>query len=132
MRTMRSTTANTEIRNTTRGPLPRVPFDAIAHAILPKGYQLSLVVCGDTLATRMNRTHRKKDYAPNVLSFPLGKREGEIFLNIRTAEREAKRYGIKTRAWTTLLFVHGCLHLKGMRHGEKMERLEKKLAKRFV
>lgn len=121
-----------EIRNTTRGPLPRVPFEALARAILPKGHHLSLVVCADTLAQRINRTYRKKHYVPNVLSFPLGNSEGEIFLNVRTAEREAKKYGMTMRAWSTLLFIHGCLHLKGMRHGKRMESLEQKLLKRFT
>ena len=121
-----------EIRKTTRGSLPRIPFEAIAHALLSKHYQISLVVCGDALARKMNRAYRKKTYAANVLSFPLDKYEGEMFLNVEAAAREAKRFKVSLRARLTLLFVHGCLHLKGMRHGNSMERLERKMLKRFA
>jgi len=128
-----------EIRRTTRHPLPRISFEKIARALLPsprrrrgEHYQLSLVLCGDTLARKINRTYRKKTYAANVLSFPLDKYEGEMFLNVEAAAREAKRFKVSLRARLTLLFVHGCLHLKGMRHGNLMERLEKKMLKRFA
>lgn len=120
-----------EIRRTIRGHEPRIPFEKIAHAILPARYQLSLVVCGDDLAERMNREYRKKTYIPNVLSFPLEATEGEIFLNVREAEREARKYGISLRERLVLLFAHGCLHLKGVKHGQKMERIEASMQKRF-
>ena len=86
----------------------RVPFEAMARASLPKGYQLSLVICGDTLAQRMNAEYRKKTYKPNVLSFPLAKLEGEIFLNIRKAQREARAMRIPLNTRLAHLFVHGC------------------------
>src|ERR1700677_2150143 len=86
----------------------RIPFEAIAEAILGKKYELSLVVCADMLARKMNIKYRKKSYSPTVLSFPLDAREGEIFLNIRKAEREAKTYGIPVRERIAYLFVHGC------------------------
>jgi probable rRNA maturation factor len=109
----------------------RVPFLKIAEAALPEGYQLSLVICGDRLAQRMNKEYRKKTYRPNVLSFPLSKHEGEIFLNIRKAAREARQEGISTNARIALLFVHGCFHLAGHDHGNKMETLEAKVLKKF-
>ena len=56
----------------------RLPFDKIATA-LPKGYQLSLVICGDRLAQRMNKEYRKKTYRPNVLSFPFRKPRVRFF-----------------------------------------------------
>ncbi len=109
----------------------RLPFEKIAAAALPKGYQLSLVICGDRLAQRMNKKYRKKTYRPNVLSFPLSKTEGEIFLNVRKAEREARAEGISTRARLALLFVHGCFHLAGYDHSDTMEALESKVLKKF-
>ncbi len=124
-------TGSVDIRNTTRSNTPRIPFEKIAKAILPKTYSLSIVVCGDNLSRRMNREYRKKTYAPNVLSFPIGKIEGEIFLNIRKAEREAKTFGMKTIDRTAHLFVHGCFHLLGYDHGEKMDALEVKVLRKF-
>ena len=116
----------------TRGAVPRIPFEKIVRKILGKRYSLSLVICGDSLARKMNRMYRKKSYAANVLSFPLGKNESEIFLNIRAALRETKESGVTLRARLTLLFVHACLHLKGMRHGQAMDRKEQQFMKMFL
>lgn len=88
-------------------------------------------MCGDALARRMNRQYRNKSYFPNVLSFPLSKYEGEIFLNIPCAAREARRYGLSLRTRAALLFVHGCLHLKGLSHGRTMERTERRILRAF-
>jgi len=108
-----------------------LPFEELAAAILPRNYELSLVICGDSLAQRMNKMYRKKTYKPNVLSFPLSKHEGEIFLNIRKAAREARRLGIPARARIAHLFVHGCTHLRGLKHGTTMDRLEQKVLKKY-
>ncbi|MDO8552561.1 MAG: rRNA maturation RNase YbeY [bacterium] len=167
----------TEIRYTLTCRAARIPFEKISQEILPQRYVLSLVVCGDKLARRINRAYRvaprsvapryqsgilrsqfallrqgfagfsspsssrktprytakekKKDYSPNVLSFPLGEYEGEIFLNVRKAEREAKAAGISARERVALLFIHGCLHLCGMKHGNMMEAEERRVLKRF-
>lgn len=109
----------------------RLPFEKMAEAALPNGYQLSLVICGDHLAQRMNKEYRKKTYRPNVLSFPISKTEGEIFLNIRKAAREAKQEGISRDKRLALLFIHGCFHLAGYDHSDRMEALEQKVLKKF-
>ncbi|MEK7509389.1 MAG: rRNA maturation RNase YbeY [Patescibacteria group bacterium] len=109
----------------------RLPFEEMARAVLPANYELSLVICGDMLAQRMNTQYRKKTYKPNVLSFPLSKHEGEIFLNIRKAAREARRLGIPARARIAHLFVHGCAHLKGLDHGKRMDALERKVLRKI-
>lgn len=111
--------------------MPAVPFQRIAREILGSRYELSLVLCGDALAREMNRAYRKKSYAANVLSFPLDASEGEVFLNIRAAIREAKQRGVTLRARLTLLFIHACLHLKGLKHGKKMDTFELKLLRKF-
>jgi len=66
---------------------------------------------------RLNRTYRGQDKSTNVLAFPISKNLGEIFIN----PSRAKPFGVK------FLFVHALLHLKGMRHGAKMEKLEKQI-----
>ncbi len=120
-----------DIKKTVRGNMPRLPFEEMAHAVLGKSYELSLVVCGDTLAQRMNKQYRKKSYRPNVLSFPLDKGSGEIFLNLRKAEREAAQYGVSVRDRFALLYAHALWHLKGYDHSEEMEKLELKTLKEF-
>lgn len=103
----------------------------MARVVLGKEYDLSLVICGDKLAQRINVEHRKKSYYPNVLSFPLFPGEGEIFLNIRKAEREARQLGVSPKQRIALLFVHGLFHLKGLDHGDKMEAEEQKVLRKF-
>jgi len=112
-----------DIRRTVKGA-PSAPFARIADGILGRRYQLSLVLCGDTLAQRMNAQHRQKTYKPNVLSFPLSKTEGEIFLNLAKAGREARAEGVTRLERITYLFIHACLHLKGLPHGRRMDKLE--------
>lgn len=126
---MRSDT--TDIKTTIRGSVPRIPFAAMKDAVLGKNYELSLVICGDKLAQRINTEYRQKTYYPNVLSFELEKNEGEIFLNMRKAAREAKSGGISTIERAALLYVHGLFHLKGMDHSDRMEREELRILKRF-
>lgn len=120
-----------EIRTTIRGPKPRIVFEEIARAVLGPSYQLSLVLCGDKLSQRINIAYRKKNYYPNVLSFELDTNEGEIFLNVRKAEREAKQFGVTLKQRLALLYVHGLFHLKGLAHGDAMEREELKVLKKF-
>ncbi len=119
------------IRKTLRGHVPSIPFEKIARAVLGRHYELSLVICADMLARNMNLKYRKKTYAPNVLSFPLTKKEGEIFLNVRKAQREARQFGVSVRERLALLFVHGCYHLKGLSHGRTMEAKERRILRAF-
>ena len=109
----------------------RIPFGAIKRDILGEGYSLSLVICGDSLSQKLNRTYRNKTYKPNVLSFPLDRTQGEIFLNVRKAEREAASMGIALRSRLALLYVHACFHLKGYDHGDLMEKKERAVLKKF-
>lgn len=120
-----------DIRITIRGTIPRIPFERMALDVLGPKYELSLVVCGDALARRMNIEHRKKSYYPNVLSFPLSKADGEIFLNIRKAAREAHRLGTSVQKRAALLYVHGLFHLKGLDHSDYMEREEARILKKY-
>lgn len=120
-----------DIRNTTKGKLPSLPFADIKKAILGKDYELSLVFVGDTKSRTLNRTYRNKDKPTNVLSFPLSTTEGEIFLNLKKAKSEAKDFDKAFVPFVGFLYIHGLLHLKGLDHGEKMERLEKKYCKQF-
>lgn len=122
-----------DIRTTLRGTatVPRLPFLEMKEMILGKHYSLSIVLCGDALAKRLNTEYRKKTYKPNVLSFPLDTDSGEIFLNVRKATREAKAAGITPTARLALLFVHGCFHLKGHEHSDEMESAEQRVLKKF-
>jgi probable rRNA maturation factor len=120
-----------EITNLTKGKLPRLPFLDLKNAILGKKYSLSLVIIGDALSKKLNNSYRGKNLPTNILSFPLSKNEGEIFLNLKRARIESVKFGEKYGNFVGFLFIHGLLHLNGMTHGSRMERQEQKLKREF-
>ncbi|MEX0910295.1 MAG: rRNA maturation RNase YbeY [Candidatus Paceibacterota bacterium] len=112
-------------KNLTRRPLPQIPFLHIKNKILGSKYNLSLVFMADTKARSLNKIMRHKNTAANVLSFPLTKTEGEIFINLARSERDHKKYDMTYLSFVAYLFIHGLLHLKGYSHGSTMERIER-------
>ena len=110
---------------------PQLPYKEIKEAVLGKNYELSLTFIGKKRAQDLNRTYRQAEYVPNVLSFPLSEKVGEIYITPLIAKREAKKIGMSVRGFTGYLFIHGLLHLKGYPHGDTMERAEKKYMKYF-
>lgn len=119
------------LANTTHGNPPRVPFCAIKDEVLGKQYELSVVFVGDTRSRTLNLAHLKKDKPASVLSFPLEKGVGEIYLCLPLLKRRKKRYGDSYRDSVAHHFIHGLLHLKGMEHGSTMETREKQLCKKY-
>lgn len=110
---------------------PTLPYKRMAESILGKSYDLSLVFIGEHRAQTLNKKYRRKTYAPDVLSFPLGKQAGEIFITPQVAERKAKKFNHSPRTHIGYLFIHGLLHLKGYDHGATMEKAEKKYLAQF-
>jgi probable rRNA maturation factor len=120
------------VRTTIRRSWNTADFVSIAQAILGPRYDLSIVLIGDTKARKLNITYRNKHTPANVLSFPLSKTEGEIFLNMARATRESPQYGLTPAQHVRFLLIHGCLHLRGYDHGSTMEEAEQTFLKRFV
>ncbi len=118
---------NFALANTTKDRIPRLPFFALKEALLGKSYNLSIVIIGDKRSQTLNVMYRNKTYIPNVLSFSLDEKNGEIFLNQKQAKREHKARGESYEYFIALLVVHAMLHLKGMRHGSTMEKQEARL-----
>lgn len=114
-----------------KGELPEVPFLTIKEALLGKKYSLTVVFCSPKESQDRNRTYRDKDYPTNILSFPLSETEGEIYISLSTARRDAKNFDMTPLTFLHLLFIHGCLHLKGLDHGSTMEELEAKYLKKY-
>ena len=92
---------------------------------------LSLVFVGNARSRQLNTKYRGKNKPSNVLSFNLGALEGEIFLNPLSAKKDAPSFHVTPQKMLGILFIHGMLHLKGLRHGSTMEQAEKKFQKRF-
>ena len=115
------------INKLTKDKVPSLPFLRMKERVLGKKYSLSLVVIGDKRSTTLNTRYRNKTYTPNVLSFPLDKHNGEIFMNLKQAKREHRARGESYEYFVALLFIHSMLHLIGMRHGSTMEQEEQAL-----
>lgn len=122
--------AGVSIANGTRRRTPRLPFAEVAEATLP-GWDLSLVFVDPTQARRLNKKLRRKTYTPNVLSYQVGKRHGEILICLDVVQKQAPSYHLPPTTYCLFLFIHGCLHLKGGRHGTTMERREQMLLARY-
>lgn len=119
------------IKNLTKGKLPRLPFVKMANKVLGDEYEGSLVVVNSRRMSELNRTYRGKDKGTNVLSFSLGKNEGEIFLDIAEARRDAPLFGRSFPNFIGFLFIHSLFHLKGFDHSSTMEKQEKKIRALF-
>lgn len=119
------------IQNSTKGKLPSLPFVPLKDAILGKKYELSVFCASKSMAKKINKERRGKDYIPNVLSFSLSKKSGEIILQLDQIKKEAPDFDMTYKNFTKFLYVHALLHLKGYEHGEKMEKLEKKYLEKF-
>lgn len=106
--------------------MQRIPaiFKKIQAEVLGPKYDLSVVFLLDkemrkAMKYRYEKIAGKK--TSNVLSFPLSKTSGEILICPTAA-------GPYTLAY---LFIHGCLHLKGKKHSDTMEREENRILKKF-
>ncbi len=104
--------------------MPRIPsiFTKIKKEVLGSRYDLSVALIAPA-AMRRAMKYKKAPTAKisNVLSFPLSKTSGEILI----CPAAAKPYSVE------FLFIHGLLHLKGLKHSATMEREEDRFLKRF-
>ena len=124
--------ASVSIKNfTRRRTVPRVLFSKIAKDVLPL-WDISLVFVGSTRALALNKKLRRKNYVSNVLSYIVGEKNGEIFICLQEAEKQAPLHGMNERTFVLSLFIHGLLHIKGWAHGATMERCEQKLLAKFA
>ena len=106
-------------------------FEKIKIHILKNKYSLSINFIDEKTAKKLNQKYRNKNYIPNILSFPISKSQGDIFICEKKAKQEYKDFDLNYTNFLILLIIHGCLHLKGFLHGEEMEKMEEKYLKKF-
>jgi probable rRNA maturation factor len=110
----------------------RRQFRRWVAAALQGDAEIALRLVDETEGRELNRDYRSKDYATNVLTFPLDDDPmlmGDIVLCIPVVEKEAAEQGKSMDAHYAHLTVHGVLHLQGYDHetdadAEEMEALE--------
>lgn len=100
--------------------------------------EITLRLVGVDEGRALNRDWRDRDYATNVLSFPMQEPGylGDIVICAEVVAREAEEQGKTPRAHWAHMVVHGVLHLLGHDHvvddeAERMEELERKLLLRL-
>ncbi|MBN1398469.1 MAG: rRNA maturation RNase YbeY [Bacteroidetes bacterium] len=77
---------------------------------------LAVVFTYDRFIKKINREFLKHDYSTDVIAFPLdeeGGVEGEIYINLDAARRQALEYGVTYTGEVRRLLIHGVLHLLG-------------------
>jgi probable rRNA maturation factor len=104
--------------------------------------EITIVLAGDALVHRLNRTYRGKDRPTNVLSFPAGADPaqalgtdlplGDVVIALGTMRAEARAAGKTLADHLAHLVIHGVLHLLGHDHqrpaqARRMQQLEIRL-----
>ena len=109
----------------------RHQFRKWALAALVQNAEITLRIVDEAEGRELNNNYRQKDYATNVLTFPLNESPlmGDIVLCAPVVAQEAAEQGKTLAAHFAHLTVHGVLHLQGYDHendadAEKMEALE--------
>jgi len=122
---------NFSITNKTKGKLPSLPFHTMKEKILGKNYNLSVVFVGVKKSQELNKKYRNREEPANILTFPLEKLSGEIVINPNKAKKDASHFDMNYHEFLIYLFIHGLLHLKGRRHGSRMDNEEQTLLNVF-
>ena len=115
---------NFTITNKTKGRLPSLPFVDMKNHVLGEDYSLSLVIVDEYEIHNLNKIYRKVDSPTDILSFPIDKNTGEIFICLEIAKKKAPDFDREYDNFLSFLFIHGLVHLLGYDHGDKMDKIE--------
>lgn len=90
----------------------------LTHLEVEPNIELSILLTDDAQIKELNAQYRGKDYATDVLSFPMDDTRmlGDIVISIDTAKRQAEDAEITLNREVAFLFIHGFLHLLGYDH----------------
>jgi len=115
-----------------KGKLPNLPFLELKNEILGEEFELSVNFVDQKTAQKLNKQHRGKDYIPNTLSFPYSETSGEIFLQLETIYQQAPEFEMSEDKYLLYIYIHSLLHISGLDHGQKMEKLEDKYLQKYA
>lgn len=91
-----------------------------------KKANINLILSDDISVKELNKKYLKHNYETDVLAFRLEEDylEGEIYISIDTAERQADEYKVSLTNELTRLAIHGTLHLLGYNDSTNDEKAE--------
>jgi rRNA maturation RNase YbeY len=92
---------------------------------------LAIVFTHNRSIRKLNREFLKHDYVTDVIAFPMGEDggvEGEIYINLDAARKQAHEYGVTYTQESRRLLIHGALHLLG--YDDTTLRRKKKMSER--
>jgi probable rRNA maturation factor len=107
-------------------------------------HEISILFIGDQGIRDLNRQFRDIDRPTDVLSFPQLLDDepeppgapilGDVAISLETAQYQSEDHGLSLEEETTLLLIHGILHLLGYDHEiseQEEERMRKKTRELF-
>lgn len=122
---------NLTVSTETKGKLPSLSFDKYKSAILGDDYELSIVFVSEGKIKKLNKTYREIDKVTDILSFPISKKAGDIFICKKYADKKSTGFDRSPANYLAFLVIHGLVHLKGFEHSSKMESIENRFRKQF-
>ena len=112
----------------------------ILELVGEKNAELSLALIGNLEIKKLNARYRKKDYATDVLSFPVEgivlketRLLGDVVVSVEKAVEQARAHGHSSEQELVKLLIHGIVHLIGYDHersardARAMRRVEKSI-----
>lgn len=110
----------TELANLPTANLPTPQqFKRWARKTLRVDSEITLRIVDEAEGRALNKAYRGKDYATNVLTFPLAEEPylmGDIIICAPVVAKEAAEQGKPLEAHYAHLTVHGVLHVHGYDH----------------
>jgi probable rRNA maturation factor len=100
-------------------PIPRQKMQRVIENVLrgekAKEASVSVVLVDDARIHAMNKEFLQHDYPTDIITFPLEDEviDGEMYISIETASRQATEYGVSLTNELMRLAAHGTLHLVG-------------------
>lgn len=135
---------NFEINNLTKNKVDKSFLQKVAKRIfksikLREIQEISVAIIGDDEIKNLNKKYRKKDKVTDVLAFDYGSpgSQGEIFICLPQAERQAKKIGHSLKNELGILLIHGILHLAGyedktVKDRERMNKMQENIWRKII
>lgn len=94
-----------------------------------KNATIGIIGINDAKMKKLNGTYLNHHFTTDVLSFNLSEEsnrtlEGEVYVNLDQAQRQAKDYGVTFDNELRRLIIHGLLHLVGWRDDTRQRKAQ--------